>query len=132
MRGIAAVRPGGTTNDIGAAIQGFAEAERCSVVRDFCGHGLGRVFHDAPTILHYVEPSYNVLLKPGMLFTVEPMINLGGLDYTIWDNDWTVQNKDHRFTAQFEHTIVITEDGNEILTLPDGTEIASSPMVSEG
>ena len=77
MRGVAAVRPGATTGDIGAAIQAYAEAERCSVVRDFCGHGLGRVFHDRPNILHYGEPGEGLQLKPGMLFTIEPMINLG-------------------------------------------------------
>ena len=77
MRGVAAVRPGATTGDIGAAIQAYAESERCSVVRDFCGHGLGRVFHDRPNILHYGEPGEGLQLKPGMLFTIEPMINLG-------------------------------------------------------
>ncbi|WP_163362255.1 M24 family metallopeptidase, partial [Escherichia coli] len=77
MRGVAAVKPGGSTVDIARAIQTYAEAERCSVVRDFCGHGLGRTYHDAPTILHYVEASYDVPLKPGQFFTIEPMINLG-------------------------------------------------------
>jgi methionyl aminopeptidase len=117
LRGIAAVRPGGSTNDIGAAIQSFAESERCSVVRDFCGHGLGRVFHDAPTILHYVEPSYNVPLKPGMLFTVEPMINLGRPHVKVLSDGWTAVTRDRSLSAQFEHTVGVTETGVEIFTL---------------
>lgn len=117
MRGVHAVRPGGATNDIGAAIQSFAETERCSVVRDFCGHGLGRVFHDAPTILHYVEPSYNVALKPGMLFTVEPMINLGRPHVKVLSDGWTAVTRDRSLSAQFEHTVGVTETGVEIFTL---------------
>jgi len=116
MRGIAAVRPGATTNDIGAAIQSYAELERCSVVRDFCGHGVGRVFHDAPTILHYVEPSYNVELKAGMFFTIEPMINLGRPETKILDDDWTAVTKDRSLSAQFEHSVGVTDDGCEIFT----------------
>lgn len=116
MRGIAAVRPGGSTNDIGAAIQSFAEAERCSVVRDFCGHGLGRVFHDAPTILHYVEPSYDMPLRPGMLFTVEPMINLGRSQVKVLADGWTAVTRDRSLSAQFEHTVGVTETGVEIFT----------------
>ena len=117
LRGVAAVRPGGRTNDIGAAIQALAEAERCSVVRDFCGHGLGRVFHDAPTILHYVEPSYNVELKPGMLFTVEPMINVGRSHVKVLADGWTAVTRDRSLSAQFEHTIGVTETGVEVFTL---------------
>jgi methionyl aminopeptidase len=117
MRGVAAVRPGGTTNDLGAAIQSFAESERCSVVRDFCGHGLGRVFHDAPTILHYVEPTYNVPLRPGMLFTVEPMINLGRPHVKVLSDGWTAVTRDRSLSAQFEHTVGVTETGVEIFTL---------------
>ncbi len=117
MRGVAAVRPGGNTNDIGAAIQSYAESERCSVVRDFCGHGLGRVFHDAPTILHYVEPSYNVPLKPGMLFTIEPMINLGRPHVKVLSDGWTAVTRDRSLSAQFEHTVGVTETGVEIFTL---------------
>jgi methionyl aminopeptidase len=116
MRGIAAVRPGGSTNDIGAAIQSYAEAERCSVVRDFCGHGLGRVFHDAPTILHYVEPSYDMPLKPGMLFTVEPMINLGRSQVKVLSDGWTAVTRDRSLSAQFEHTVGVTETGVEVFT----------------
>ena len=109
LRGIAVIRPGAATNDIGAAIQSFAESERCSVVRDFCGHGLGRVFHDAPTILHYVEPSYNVPLRPGMLFTVEPMINLGRPQVKVLSDGWTAVTRDRSLSAQFEHTVGVTE-----------------------
>ncbi|HEY8567235.1 MAG TPA: type I methionyl aminopeptidase [Beijerinckiaceae bacterium] len=117
MLGIQAIRPGGSTNDIGAAIQRFAEAERCSVVRDFCGHGLGQVFHDAPTILHYVEPAYDVPLKAGMLFTVEPMINLGRPHVKVLSDGWTAVTRDRSLSAQFEHTVGVTETGVEIFTL---------------
>jgi methionyl aminopeptidase len=116
LRGVAAVQPGGRTNDIGAAIQALAERERCSVVRDFCGHGLGRVFHDAPTILHYVEPSYNVELKPGMLFTVEPMINVGRSHVKVLADGWTAVTRDRSISAQFEHTVGVTETGVEVFT----------------
>ncbi|HMO31312.1 type I methionyl aminopeptidase [Enterovirga sp.] len=117
MRGIDAVRPGRTTNAIGAAIQSYAEAERCSVVRDFCGHGLGRVFHDAPTVLHYVEPSYDVPLRPGMFFTIEPMINLGRPQVKVLSDGWTAVTRDRSLSAQFEHSVGVTETGVEIFTL---------------
>jgi methionyl aminopeptidase len=117
LRGIAAVKPGVTTNAIGAAIQTYAEAERCSVVRDFCGHGLGRVFHDAPTILHFVEPSYDVPLKAGMIFTIEPMINLGRPHVKVLSDGWTAVTRDRSLSAQFEHTVGVTETGVEIFTL---------------
>ncbi|WP_052341608.1 type I methionyl aminopeptidase [Salinarimonas rosea] len=121
MRGIAAVKPGATTNAIGAAIQAYAEGERCSVVRDFCGHGLGRVFHDAPTILHFVEPAYDVPLEPGMLFTIEPMINLGRPHVKVLGDGWTAVTRDRSLSAQFEHTVGVTETGCEIFTLsPNG------------
>ena len=123
MRGISVIRPGATTGDIGAAIQAYAEAERCSVVRDFCGHGLGRAFHDAPTILHYVEPSYDVPLRPGMLFTVEPMINLGRPHVKVLSDGWTAVTRDRSLSAQFEHTVAVTETGVEIFTLsPEGLD----------
>lgn len=115
-RGIAAVRPGATTVDIARAIQTYAEAERCSVVRDFCGHGLGRVFHDAPTILHYVEPSYSVTLEPGMIFTIEPMINLGRPHVKILGDGWTAVTRDRSLSAQFEHSLGVTETGCEVFT----------------
>jgi methionyl aminopeptidase len=116
MRGVAAVKPGATTGDIGAAIQKFAESERCSVVRDFCGHGLGRVFHDRPNILHYGEPGEGVLLEPGMLFTIEPMINLGKPHVKILADGWTAVTRDRELSAQFEHTVGVTETGCEIFT----------------
>ena len=116
MRGIAAVKPGATTGDIGAAIQTYAEAERCSVVRDFCGHGLGRVFHDRPNILHYGEPGEGVRLEPGMLFTVEPMINLGKPHVKILSDGWTAVTRDRSLSAQFEHTVGVTETGCEVFT----------------
>ena len=117
MRGVAAVRPGATTGDIGAAIQTYAEGERCSVVRDFCGHGLGRVFHDRPNILHYGEPGEGLTLKPGMLFTIEPMINLGKPHVKILSDGWTAVTRDRSLSAQFEHTVGVTEAGCEVFTV---------------
>src|SRR3954454_17010313 len=117
MRGIAATRPGGTTGDIGAAIQLYAESERCSVVRDFCGHGLGRLFHDEPNILHYGKPGEGVLLKPGIFFTIEPMINLGRAPVKVLSDGWTAVTRDRSLSAQFEHTVGITETGVEVFTL---------------
>ncbi len=116
MRGIEAVRPGIRLGDIGHAIQRFAEASRCSVVRDFCGHGLGRVFHDAPNVLHYGEPNSGVELKPGMFFTIEPMINLGRWQVKLLSDGWTAVTKDRSLSAQFEHSIGVTEDGHEVFT----------------
>ena len=116
MRGVAAVKPGHTTGHIGAAIQTFAEGERCSVVRDFCGHGLGRVFHDRPNILHYGEPGEGVTLEPGMLFTIEPMINLGRPHVKVLPDGWTAVTRDRELSAQFEHTVGVTEDGCEVFT----------------
>ncbi|MGO9135762.1 MAG: type I methionyl aminopeptidase [Methylovirgula sp.] len=117
MRGIAAVKPGATTGDIGAAIQDFAEAERCSVVRDFCGHGIGRLFHDEPNILHYGRRGEGIVLKPGMFFTIEPMINLGRPHVKILSDGWTAVTRDRSMSAQFEHTIGVTETGFENFTL---------------
>ncbi|HYM33630.1 MAG TPA: type I methionyl aminopeptidase [Candidatus Cybelea sp.] len=116
MRGIEVVRPGATTGDIGHTIQTFAERNRCSVVRDFCGHGLGRVFHDAPNILHYGEPGTGIVLKEGMFFTVEPMINLGSWQVKVLSDGWTAVTKDRSLSAQFEHSIGVTADGREIFT----------------
>jgi methionyl aminopeptidase len=116
LRGIAAAKPGNTTGDIGAAIQTFAESERCSVVRDFCGHGLGRVFHDRPNILHYGEPGEGVVLQPGMLFTIEPMINLGKAAVKVLPDGWTAVTRDRELSAQFEHAVGITVDGCEVFT----------------
>jgi methionyl aminopeptidase len=124
MRGIAATRPGGTTGDIGAAIQLYAESERCSVVRDFCGHGLGRLFHDEPNILHYGKPGEGVLLKPGMFFTIEPMINLGRAPVKVLSDGWTAVTRDRSLSAQFEHTVGITETGVEVFhAIAGGTRL---------
>jgi methionyl aminopeptidase len=117
MRGIAAVKPGATTGDIGAAIQSYAEPERCSVVRDFCGHGLGRLFHDEPNILHYGRRGEGVALRPGMFFTIEPMINLGLPAVKVLSDGWTAVTRDRSLSAQFEHTIGVTPTGVEIFTL---------------
>ena len=117
MEGIAQVRPGNTFGDIGAAIQRFAEAQRCSVVRDFCGHGLGRVFHAAPNVLHYGRWGTGPVLEPGMFFTIEPMINLGRPETKVLEDDWTAVTKDRSLSAQFEHSVGVTETGVEIFTL---------------
>lgn len=119
MRSIKAAKPGREINVIGRVIESYAKRFGYNVVRDFTGHGIGPTFHNGLVVLHYDNTQYRDLLVPGMTLTIEPMINLGSLDYEIWDDGWTVQNVDRKFTAQFEHTIVITEDGNEILTLPD-------------
>ncbi len=117
QRGISAVRPGATTGDIGAAIQAYAESERTSVVRDFCGHGLGRLFHDAPNILHYGTSGEGTVLRAGMLFTIEPMINLGRPHVKVLSDGWTAVTRDRSLSAQFEHTVGVTDDGVEIFTL---------------
>jgi methionyl aminopeptidase len=117
MEGIARVAPGNTFGDIGAAIQRFAEAHRTSVVRDFCGHGLGRVFHAAPNVLHYGRWGSGPVLEPGMFFTIEPMINLGRPETRVLDDDWTAVTKDRSLSAQFEHSVGVTETGVEIFTL---------------
>lgn len=116
MRGIAAVKPGATIGDIGHAIQVYAEAERCSVVRDFCGHGLGLVFHDKPNVLHYGEPGEGVRLEPGMIFTVEPMINLGKPHVKMLSDGWTAVTRDRSLSAQFEHSVGVTQTGCEVFT----------------
>jgi methionyl aminopeptidase len=117
MRGIAAIRPGVTTGDIGHAIQSYAEGqERCAVVRDFCGHGVGRVFHSLPNIVHYGRPGHGLALKPGMFFTVEPMINLGGFGVKVLGDGWTAVTRDRSLSAQFEHSVGVTENGVEIFT----------------
>jgi methionyl aminopeptidase len=115
--GIAEVKPGNFTGDIGAAIQDFAESERCGVVRDFCGHGVGLLFHDAPNILHYGRRGEGVEMKPGMIFTIEPMINLGRPHVKVKSDGWTAVTRDRSLSAQFEHSVGVTEDGCEIFTL---------------
>ncbi|MFI9455046.1 type I methionyl aminopeptidase [Amycolatopsis sp. NPDC052450] len=118
MRAIKAVRPGRQLNVIGRVIEAYAKRFGYGVVRDFTGHGVGPAFHTAPTVLHYEEPSVDTIIEQGMTFTIEPMITLGTIDYDIWADDWTVTTKDKKWTAQFEHTLVVTEDGAEILTVP--------------
>jgi methionyl aminopeptidase len=116
MRGIAVIRPGATTGDIGAAIQSYVEAQHMSVVRDFCGHGLGRLFHDEPNIVHVGRPGEGIVLRPGMFFTVEPMINLGRPHVKVLSDGWTAVTRDRSLSAQFEHTIGVTPNGVEIFT----------------
>jgi methionyl aminopeptidase len=117
MRGIEVVKPGIPLREIGATIQKFAEAQRFSVVRDFCGHGVGRIFHDAPSVLHYDSGESGPILKEGMFFTVEPMINAGRYDVKILDDGWTAVTRDRSLSAQFEHTVGVTATGVEIFTL---------------
>ncbi|HEX3883829.1 MAG TPA: type I methionyl aminopeptidase [Stellaceae bacterium] len=117
MRGIAVIKPGVRIGAIGAAIQRHAEGNRFSVVRDFCGHGIGRVFHDAPSILHYGSPEDGVVMQEGMLFTVEPMINAGRWEVKVLSDGWTAVTKDRSLSAQFEHTIGVTATGYEIFTI---------------
>jgi methionyl aminopeptidase len=116
MRGIAVIKPGATTGDIGAAIQSFVETQHMSVVRDFCGHGLGKLFHDEPNIVHVGRPGEGIVLKPGMFFTVEPMINLGRPHVKVLSDGWTAVTRDRSLSAQFEHSIGVTADGAEIFT----------------
>jgi methionyl aminopeptidase len=116
MRGIAAIKPGARLGDLGHAIQSYAESERCSVVREFCGHGLGRVFHDAPNILHFGKPGQGEELRPGMIFTVEPMLNLGSPAVKVLADGWTAVTKDKSLSAQYEHSVGVTETGVEIFT----------------
>jgi methionyl aminopeptidase len=118
MRAIKAVRPGRALNVIGRVIEAYAKRFDYGVVRDFTGHGIGRAFHSGLVILHYEEPKVDTVIEKGMTFTIEPMITLGGIDYDIWDDGWTVTTKDKSWTAQFEHTMVVTDAGTEILTLP--------------
>lgn len=115
-RGLAAVKPGATTGDIGFAIQSYVESQRCSVVRDFCGHGVGKVFHDAPNILHYGRPGEGAVLKPGIFFTVEPMVNLGKPQVKVLADGWTAVTRDKSLSAQCEHSVGVTESGCEIFT----------------
>jgi len=117
MKGIETVKPGNTFGDIGAVIQQFAEGYRMSVVRDFCGHGLGQVFHSAPNVLHYGRPGTGPVLEEGMFFTIEPMINLGRYDTKVLADGWTAVTRDKSLSAQFEHSLGVTKDGCEIFTL---------------
>ena len=116
FKAIRIVKPGATLGDIGHAIQTYVEAERFSVVREYCGHGIGQVFHEPPNVLHYGRPGTGEILAPGMIFTIEPMINAGKRDVKLLPDQWTVVTKDHSLSAQWEHTILVTETGYEVLT----------------
>ena len=121
MRGIEQVKPGNTMGDIGYAIQEYAHSQRCSVVEVFCGHGLGRIFHDSPNVLHYGRKGEGAVIKEGMFFTIEPMINLGTKEVKVLSDDWTAGTRDKSLSAQFEHSMGVTADGVEIFTLsPEG------------
>jgi len=122
LKGISLVRPGAQLGDIGHAIQRHAETNRFSVVREYCGHGIGRGFHEDPQVLHYGEPGTGMELVPGMIFTIEPMINAGRKDVKLLADGWTVVTRDHSLSAQWEHTILVTPNGHEILTLAPGDE----------
>jgi methionyl aminopeptidase len=116
MVGIEAVKPGNTLGDVGYAIQELAHANRFSVVRDFCGHGLGKVFHQPPSVMHFGNPGEGEVLEPGMFFTIEPMINAGKYQTKILADGWTAVTRDRSLSAQFEHTLAVTDDGFEIFT----------------
>ena len=117
MRGVAAVRPGATLGDLGHAIQSFVEGNRFSVVRDFCGHGIGRRFHEAPNILHFGKPGEGPVMRPGMFFTIEPMVNAGRPEVKVLDDGWTAVTRDRSLSAQFEHMVGVTEAGCEVFTV---------------
>ncbi len=116
MRGVAAVKPGVTLGDVGHAIQRFVEQNRFSVVRDFCGHGIGRRFHEAPNVLHFGRPGEGPVLRPGMFFTIEPMVNAGRPEVKVLDDGWTAVTRDRSLSAQFEHMVGVTDDGCEVFT----------------
>ncbi|MEO5343569.1 MAG: type I methionyl aminopeptidase [Gammaproteobacteria bacterium SHHR-1] len=116
-QGIAQVRPGATLGDIGHSIQDFVERNHCSVVREYCGHGIGRDFHEEPQVVHYGKRGEGLVLEPGMCFTIEPMVNMGKRQVKLLKDGWTVVTKDGRLSAQYEHTLVVTEQGHEVLTL---------------
>jgi len=121
MRAIRAVKPGRPLNVIGTVIESYAKRFDYGVVRDFTGHGISTSFHSGLIVPHFADPDLDTELQPGMTFTIEPMLTLGTIDYEIWSDGWTVVTRDRRWTAQFEHTIVVTDEGAEILTLPSGT-----------
>ena len=116
MRGVAAVRPGATLGDVGHAIQSYVEEQRFSVVRDFCGHGIGRRFHEAPNVLHFGKPGDGPVLRPGMFFTIEPMVNAGRPEVKVLEDGWTAVTRDRTLSAQFEHMVGVTETGCEVFT----------------
>jgi methionyl aminopeptidase len=122
FRGIRAVKPGATLGDIGHAIQTYVESERFSVVREYCGHGIGRVYHEDPQVLHYGQPGTGVELRKGMTFTIEPMVNEGSRHTRLMPDGWTVVTKDKSLSAQWEHMLAVTDDGVEILTRIPGDD----------
>ena len=129
LRGVRAVRPGATLGDIGHAIQSYVEANRFSVVRDFCGHGIGRRFHEAPNVLHFGRAGDGQVLKPGMFFTIEPMVNAGRPEVKVLDDGWTAVTRDRSLSAQFEHMVGVTEDGVEVFTYsPAGIDKPPYPV----
>jgi methionyl aminopeptidase len=125
--GINMVRPGVRLGDLGAAIQTYVEREGFSVVREYCGHGIGRVFHEDPQVLHYGTPGTGLVLEPGMCFTIEPMVNAGKRHVKLLPDGWTVVTKDHGLSAQWEHTLLVTESGHEILTLRSNEDVPAQP-----
>jgi methionyl aminopeptidase len=116
IRGIEQVKPGTTLGDIGHAIQTYAESQRCSIVREYCGHGIGQGFHEEPQVMHYGRPGEGLALEKGMVFTIEPMVNFGKRHTKLLPDGWTVVTKDHSPSAQWEHTLTVTDDGYEVLT----------------
>ncbi len=116
-KGIECVKPGTQLGDIGAIIQQYVESNNCSVVREYCGHGIGRDFHEEPQVLHYGKPGTGLILETGMIFTIEPMVNIGKRHVKLLKDGWTVVTKDHSISAQWEHTVLVTPDGYEVLTL---------------
>ncbi|HEY5354071.1 MAG TPA: type I methionyl aminopeptidase, partial [Streptosporangiaceae bacterium] len=118
MRGIRAVAPGRPLNAVGRVIESYARRFGYGVVRDFTGHGIGTTFHSGLIVPHFDDPAVNLVMEEGMTFTIEPMLTLGTIAYDVWDDGWTAVTKDHKRTAQFEHTLLVTENGYEILTLP--------------
>jgi methionyl aminopeptidase len=128
--GIDAVRPGATLGDVGAAIETLVRANGFSTVRDFCGHGIGLIFHDAPQVLHYGRAGTGIVLEPGMIFTIEPMLNAGSHHVKVMRDEWTTVTKDHSLSAQFEHTVGVTDDGFEIFTLSADERARLTPDVS--
>lgn len=123
VRGIKAVRPGATLGDVGHAIQTYVESQRYSVVHEYCGHGIGKAFHEDPQVLHFGKPGQGLKLEPGMTFTIEPMINQGKRHARVLADGWTVVTKDRSLSAQWEHTVHVTDDGFELLTLRDNSTL---------
>ena len=129
-RGIDQVKPGATLGDIGNSVQRHAESLGFSIVREFCGHGIGRQFHEEPQVLHYGQPGTGAKLEPGMIFTIEPMLNAGRREVRELSDGWTIVTKDHSLSAQWEHTVLVTPDGYEVLTLSAGAPARPEPTVS--